>query len=138
MSSEIMQLSTIQTTDTSDYLDFNEENRNNDNGKDYSNAYTDMDSEAMTEDINHLKSANPEVYEKLQKMDITAAAGAGPYTKYSDDIVSVESQNGEILDDLIDNKPQFEIEESGLKHLYEAEDSDFVDLIQDVNKKEAE
>ncbi|AOP17423.1 hypothetical protein BL1202_04503 [Bacillus licheniformis] len=63
------------TTDTSEYLDFKEDNRNNDEGKDYSNAYTDMDSKAMTDDINHLKSANPEVYQKLQKMDITAAAG---------------------------------------------------------------
>ena len=87
----------------------NEENKNNDNGKDYSNAYTDMDCEAMTEDINHLKSANPEVYQKLQKMDITAAAGyrtedtvsfspyytaSGKHKINSDDIVSVESQHG--------------------------------------------
>ncbi|MGX1079044.1 ketosteroid isomerase-like protein [Bacillus sp. SLBN-57] len=98
------------TTDTSEYLDFKEDNRNNDEGKDYSNAYTDMDSKAMTDDINHLKSANPEVYQKLQKMDITAAAGyrtedtvsfspyytaSGKHKINSDDIVSVESQHGE-------------------------------------------
>ncbi|MCY9215090.1 alpha/beta fold hydrolase [Bacillus haynesii] len=144
------------TTDTSDYLDFNEENKNNDNGKDYSNAYTDMDSEAMTEDINHLKSANPEVYQKLQKMDITAAAGyrtedtvsfspyytaSGKHKINSDDIVSVESQHGDILGDLIDKKPEIEVKGSGVTkpgHIYEVEDSEFVDLIREVNKKEAE
>ncbi|MGQ9334545.1 alpha/beta fold hydrolase [Bacillus paralicheniformis] len=145
-----------KTTDTSDYLDFNEGNKNNDNGKDYSNAYTDMDSEAMTEDINHLKSANPEVYQKLQKMDITAAAGyrtedtvsfspyytaSGKHKIDSDDIVSVESQHGDILGDLIDKKPEIEVKGSGVTnpgHIYEVEDSEFVDLIREVNKKEAE
>ncbi|KAA6447320.1 alpha/beta fold hydrolase [Bacillus swezeyi] len=144
------------TTNTSDYLDFNEDNRNNDDGKDYSNAYTDMDSEAMSEDIHHLKSANPEVYQKLQKMDITAAAGyrtedtvsfspyytaSGKHRISSDDIVSVESQHGDILGDLIDEKPEFEVEGSGITdsgHIHETNDSDFVDLIRDVNKKEAE
>ncbi|MED2942273.1 alpha/beta hydrolase [Bacillus swezeyi] len=144
------------TTNTSDYLDFNEENRNNDDGKDYSNAYTDMDNEAMNEDINHLKSANSEIYQKLQKMDITAAAGyrteetvsfspyytaSGKHKISSDDIVSVESQHGDILGDLIDEKPEFEVEGSGITdpgHIYEVEDSEFVDLIQEVNKKEAE
>ncbi|KFM84602.1 MULTISPECIES: alpha/beta fold hydrolase [Bacillus] len=144
------------TMNTSDYLDFNKENKNNDNGKDYSNAYTDMDSEAMTEDINHLKSANPEVYQKLQKMDITAAAGyrtedtvsfspyytaSGKHKINSDDIVSVESQHGDILGDLIDEKPEIEVKGSGVTkpgHIYEVEDSEFVDLIREVNKKEAE
>lgn len=144
------------TMNTSDYLDFNEENKNNDNGKDYSNAYTDMDCEAMTEDINHLKSANPEVYQKLQKMDITAAAGyrtedtvsfspyytaSGKHKINSDDIVSVESQHGDILGDLIDKKPEIEVRGSGVTnpgHIYEVEDSEFVDLIREVNKKEAE
>ncbi|TWJ33923.1 hypothetical protein CHCC5027_3657 [Bacillus paralicheniformis] len=144
------------TMNTSDYLDFNKENKNNDNGKDYSNAYTDMDSEAMTVDINHLKSANPEVYQKLQKMDITAAAGyrtedtvsfspyytaSGKHKINSDDIVSVESQHGDILGDLIDKKPEIEVKGSGVTkpgHIYEVEDSEFVDLIREVNKKEAE
>ncbi|MCB6218267.1 alpha/beta hydrolase [Bacillus paralicheniformis] len=144
------------TMNTSDYLDFNEDNKNNDNGKNYSNAYTDMDSEAMTEDINHLKSANPEVYQKLQKMDITAAAGyrtedtvsfspyytaSGKHKINSDDIVSVESQHGDILGDLIDKKPEIEVKGFGVTnpgHIYEVEDSEFVDLIREVNKKEAE
>ncbi|WP_240687873.1 alpha/beta fold hydrolase [Bacillus licheniformis] len=144
------------TMNTSDYLDFNEENKNNDNGKDYSNAYTDMDCEAMTEDINHLKSANPEVYQKLQKMDITAAAGYRTedtvsffpllYRKRkhkinSDDIVSVESQHGDILGDLMIKSQEIEVRGSGVTnpgHIYEIEDSEFVDLIREVNKKEAE
>lgn len=144
------------TMNTSDYLDFNEDNKNNDNGKDYSNAYTDMDSEAMTEDINHLKSAKPEVYQKLQKMDITAAAGyrtedtvsfspyytaSGKHKINSDDIVSVESQHGDILGDLIDEKPEIEVKGFGVTkpgHIYEVEDSEFIDLIREVNKKETE
>lgn len=143
------------TTDTSEYLDFKEDNRNNDEGKDYSNAYTDMDSKAMTDDINHLKSANPEVYQKLQKMDITAAGyrtedtvsfspyytASGKHKINSDDIVSVESQHGEILGNLIDERPEIEVKGSGVTnpgHIYEVEDSEFVDLIREVNKKEAE
>lgn len=143
---------------TSDYLDFNLDNQNDNEDMLYSNAYTDMRSEAMTDDIHHLKSANPEVYRKLLEMDITASAGYrteqmvsySPYyyqppTDYktsSDDTVSVKSQNGEILGDLIDERPQFEIDKgSGVTdpaHIYEIEDSDYIELIKEVNDKQRE
>jgi len=143
---------------TSDYLDFNLDNQNDNEDMLYSNAYTDMRSEAMTDDIHHLKSANPEVYRKLLEMDITASAGYrieqmvsySPYyyqppTDYktsSDDTVSVKSQNGEILGELIDERPQFEIDKgSGVTdpaHIYEIEDSDYIDLIKEVNDKQKE
>jgi len=103
---------------TSDYLDFNEKNRNNKDGMDYSNAYTDMTSEPLSDDIHKLKSANPEIYRKLEEIDITAVAGyrieqtvsfspyyyvpPKDYKTSSDDTVSVKSQNAEILGDLID------------------------------------
>ncbi|MEC1477658.1 alpha/beta hydrolase [Bacillus haynesii] len=140
--------------DTSDYLDFNEKNRNTNDRMEYSNAYTDMASEPMTEDIHHLKSANPEVYQKLLKMDITAAAGyrmedtvsfspyytaSGKHKISSDDTVSVESQNGEILGNLIDKKPQIEVEGSGVTnpgHIYEVEDEEFIHLIEETNEKQ--
>lgn len=143
---------------TSDYLDFNIDNQNDNEDRLYSNAYTDMRSEAMTDDIHHLKSANPEVYRKLLEMDITASAGYrieqmvsySPYyyqppTDYktsSDDTVSVKSQNGERLGELIDERPQFEIDKgSGVTdpaHIYEIEDSDYIDLIKEVNDKQKE
>lgn len=143
---------------TSDYLDFNNDNQNDNDGMLYSNAYTDMRSEAMTDDIHQLKSANPEVYRKLLEMDITASAGYrveqlvsySPYyyqppTDYktsSDDTVSVKSQNGEALGDLIDERPQFEIDKgSGVTdpaHIYEIEDSDYIELIKEVNDKQKE
>ncbi|MDA7025202.1 alpha/beta fold hydrolase [Bacillus sp. CLL-7-23] len=135
------------TTNTSDYLDFNKDNRNNIDGKDYSNAYTDLDSEAMTEDINRLKSANPEVYQKLKEIDIIAASGYrdSQIALDSDDIVSTESQHGDILGELIDKKTVFKIDKARLSlnikhlaHLEEIRDDDFVDLIQKVNEKEAE
>jgi len=108
----------------------------------------------MTEDIHHLKSANPEVYQKLLKMDITAAAGyrmedtvsfspyytaSGKHKISSDDTVSVESQNGEILGNLIDKKPQIEVEGSGVTnpgHIYEVEDEEFIHLIEETNEKQ--
>ncbi|MDA1476875.1 alpha/beta fold hydrolase [Bacillus changyiensis] len=145
------------TTDTSNYLDFNKDNRKNIDGKDYSNAYTDLDCEAMTEDINHLKSANPEVYQKLKDINITAVAGnveeeyvnAHPsdtrtspkYKKNSDEVVSVKSQHGDILGELIDKKLEIDVKGNGITrpaHIYETEDDEFVDLIKKVNKKEAE
>ncbi|NPC94623.1 hypothetical protein HOO54_20935 [Bacillus sp. WMMC1349] len=100
----------------------------------------------MTEDINHLKSANPEVYQKLKDMDITAASGYRDswIALDSDDIVSTESQHGDILGELIDEKRVFKIDDARLsldsKHLAyleEVRDDDFVNLIQKVNEKEA-
>lgn len=143
---------------TSDYLDFNIDNQNDEEDKFYSNAYTDMRSEPMTDDIHHLKPANPEVYRKLLDMDITASAGYrveemvsySPYyyqppTEYktsSDDTVSLKSQNGEILGELIDHRPQFEIDKgSGVTdpaHIYEIKDSDYIELIKEVNDKQKE
>ncbi|WP_226529191.1 alpha/beta fold hydrolase [Metabacillus niabensis] len=143
---------------TSDYLDFNLDNQNDNEDMLYSNAYTDMRSEPMTDDIHHLKSANPEVYRKLLEMDITASAGYrteqmvsySPYyyqppTEYktsSDDTVSVKSQTGEILGELVDQRPQFEIDHgTGVTdpaHIYEIEDSDYIELIKEVNDKQKE
>lgn len=50
-------------------------------------------------------------------------------------------RNPPLLGDLIDEKPEFEVEGSGITdsgHIHETKDSDFVDLIREVNKKEAE
>jgi len=137
---------------TSDYLDFNVNNRNNKDGMDYSNAYTDMTSEPLSDDIRKLKAANPEIYRKLEEMDITAVAGyrteytinyspyyyspPQEYKTNSDDTVSVESQNAEILGDLIDNRPQIEVKGKNTfdpGHVYEVTDSDFIAIIKETN-----
>ncbi|MGG3797568.1 alpha/beta fold hydrolase [Metabacillus fastidiosus] len=124
--------------ETSDYIDFNEKNRNDTNGLKYSNAYTDLSSEPLTEDINKLKSADPEVYKKLQKMEIKAVAGYKKSFGFkipSDDVVSVESQNADILGDLIDERPEIEVE--GMPgHIYQIEDQDFINLMEEVNKNQ--
>ncbi|MGG3889456.1 alpha/beta fold hydrolase [Metabacillus fastidiosus] len=124
--------------DDSGYLDFNEKSRNETKGVKYSNAYTDMSTEPLLEDIHKLKAANPEVYDKLQKMDITAAGG---YRKVwgvkfaGDDIVSLKSQNAEILEDLIDDRPQYQVK--GIPgHTNEVTDDDFINLIEEVNKNQ--
>ena len=142
---------------TSDFLDFNENNRNNKDGMDYSNAYTDMTSEPLSDDIRKLKAANPEIYRKLEEMDITAVAGyrteytvnyspyySAPPQEYktnSDDTVSVKSQNAEILGDLIDERPQIEVEGTNVfdpGHVYEVEDEDFIKIMKEVNIKQME
>ncbi|MGG3889451.1 hypothetical protein [Metabacillus fastidiosus] len=121
-------------------------------GLKYSNAYTDMSSEALSEDINKLKAAHLEVYEKLQQLEITAVAGYRKEVKYyagprimletktsSDDTVSIKSQNAEILGDLIDKRPQIEVKGSSIKdsgHIYEVEDQDFIELIREINNSQ--
>ncbi|MED4460941.1 alpha/beta fold hydrolase [Metabacillus fastidiosus] len=138
--------------DDSGHLDFNKKNRNDIKGMEYSNAYTDMSNEPLSEDIHKLKAANPEVYEKLQKMEITAAAGYrkvdyyDPFTgektemkTHSDDTVSVKSQNAEILGNLIDKRPRIEVKGRGLTdpgHVYEVKDKEFVELMKEVNKQQ--
>ncbi|MGX1079045.1 hypothetical protein RKD51_000182 [Bacillus sp. SLBN-57] len=45
------------------------------------------------------------------------------------------------MGNLIDERPEIEVKGSGVTnpgHIYEVEDSEFVDLIREVNKKEAE
>ena len=135
----------------SDYLDPNLENKRNDAGIDHSNAYTDMSTEALSDDIQSLQAANPEVYHKLDEMEITAIAGYRVfYTGYeydlrvhettSDDVVSIDSQQGEVLGSIIDARLKYEVAGSGLLvnpgHNNETKDEDFIDLIRSVNLKQ--
>lgn len=131
-----------------DFLDFNPENKREDNGIHHSNVYTDLSKEEMKDDLQNLKAANPEVYTKLEKMTITAAAGYRMDTFYnegesvevktnSDDVVSLESQNADNLDSLIDDRPQYEVEgTSTVKnpgHGNEIKDEEFIELIRHVH-----
>ncbi|MGE7780245.1 alpha/beta fold hydrolase [Peribacillus sp. NPDC097264] len=131
-----------------DFLDFNPENKREDNGILHSNVYTDLSKEEMKEDLQNLKSANPEVYTKLEKMNIIASAGYRMETVYyeggsmevkteSDDVVSLESQNANNLESLIDERPQYEVEGvSTIKnpgHGNEIKDEEFIELIRQVN-----
>lgn len=77
----------------------------------------------MIEDVDHLKAANPETYQKLDNMFITAAAGRdyteqfagrlgiGKVKTYQthDGAVSVKSRHGESLGALIDDRPSYDI-----------------------------
>ncbi|MDY0405165.1 alpha/beta fold hydrolase [Virgibacillus sp. 179-BFC.A HS] len=134
----------------SGYLDPNPENYRTDDGIDHSNVYTDMASESMGDDINHLKAANPEAYEKLEEMDITATAGSsGTISTYNyfdrktekvylgDHIVSVNSQLAKELGDLIDDHEIYSIK-MPIAHLKEIRNEEFIDLVKEVNKKEKE
>ncbi|GIO24154.1 alpha/beta fold hydrolase [Oceanobacillus sp. J11TS1] len=140
------------STEYSNYLDFNEENQRVDNQFQHSNAYTDMNSEAMVDDVEELKLANPETHEKLLEMEITAVAGRdhttytvkgyggydGTYKVYdtSDGAVSVKSQHGESLEAIIDNRFSYDVKGEGISkpaHSFEIISEDFIQLIRQVN-----
>ncbi|MBO1001780.1 alpha/beta fold hydrolase [Pseudogracilibacillus auburnensis] len=145
-------------TEYSNYLDFNSKNQRTDDGILHSNVYTDMKSEAMLEDIEHLKVANPEAYQKLEEMEITAAAGRDTttYKSYNefkgeveefvvpdthDGAVSVKSQYGESLGELIDNRPSYDVKGEGISnpaHSHEITDEGFIHLIRQVNSDHKE
>ena len=104
-----------EPTQYSGYVDPNPENRRVDKGIEHSNVYTDMTSEALSEEMTYLKAANPEVYRKLEEMDITAVAGydlAGWLgTKSSQDgAVSVKSQQAKSLGALIDQRLSYKVD----------------------------
>lgn len=148
-------ISNKNSTEYSNYLDFNSKNQRNDDGVLHSNVYTDMKSEAMIEDIGHLKVANPEAYQKLEELEITAAAGRdyteqfsgrlgiGTSRKYNthDGAVSVKSQHGVSLGKLIDNRPSYGVKGESINkpaHSKEIEDEKFMELIRQVNGKHEE
>ncbi len=136
--------------ESSGYLDFNEDNKISADHLNFSNAYSDLAAEPMSDDIGHLRSNNPELYRKLLDMNITAVAGYSVNTyinprtgevvkkpKGSDDVVSVDSQNGVILEDLIDERIKVEVEGnstiSNPGHVNEINDEDFLKIIKEVN-----
>lgn len=144
------ELANKNATEYSDYLDFNTDNQRNDDGVLHSNVYTDMKSEAMEEDINNLKIANPEAYQRINEMEITAAAGRDYSVEYSgglgisenkkydthDGAVSIKSQHAESLGKLVDYRPSYEVTGNGISnpaHSHEIESEDFIDLISEVN-----
>ncbi|MEI3604356.1 alpha/beta fold hydrolase [Pseudogracilibacillus sp. SE30717A] len=140
-------------TEYSNYLDFNSKNQRNDDGILHSNVYTDMKSEAMIEDIEHLKIANPEAYQKLEEMEITAVAGRDTTThKYynefkgqveefvvpdtHDGAVSVNSQHAESLGALINNRLSYDVKGESISkpaHSKEIKNTDFIELIRQIN-----
>lgn len=110
-----------------------------------------MSTEPLSDDIQSLQAANPEVYHKLDEMEITAVAGYRVfYTGYdynlkahettSDDVVSIDSQQGKLLGSIIDARLKYEVTGIGLLfnpgHNNETEDEDFIDLIRSVNLKQ--
>nr|WP_289037207.1 alpha/beta fold hydrolase [uncultured Allobacillus sp.] len=134
----------------SDYLDFNTLNTTTNNQIKFSNAYTDMTSEEMKEDVKNLKSANPEIYSQLDDMEITAVAGRDFYERPSgrlgtstvkyydshDGAVSITSQHAESLGSLIDQRPTYAIEGESITnpaHSNEIESEEFIELIRKVN-----
>ncbi|MBA4538822.1 alpha/beta hydrolase, partial [Bacillus aquiflavi] len=137
-----------EPTQYSGYVDPNPENRRVDKGIEHSNVYTDMTSEALSEEMTYLKAANPEVYRKLEEMDITAVAGydlAGWLgTKSSQDgAVSVKSQQAKSLGALIDQRLSYKVDGGGFRptkppHIYEIENEEFIELIKKVNKTQQE
>src|SRR5690625_1534651 len=140
-------------TEYSDYVDFNTKNQRTDDGVLHSNVYTDMESESMSEDLDHLKVANPEVYQKLEAMEMTAAAGRETntvkyvneftgqvetynYTDSHDAAISVESKHRESLGTLIDRRPSYDVEGKRIKYpanSHESDDEDFIELIRQIN-----
>lgn len=130
--------------ENSNYQDSNPENQRKDGGRIHSNVYSDMSSEAMDEDIDKLKVINPGVYDKLKEMEITAVAGNSVIewgnnktVNDGDDVVSLDSQHGKNLGDLIDKRKSIQVYSEGIKnpgHLHEITDEEFIDIIKEVNQ----
>lgn len=103
----------------------------------------------MADTVEQLKAANPDAYEKLEDIFITAAAGrdtttANFYNDYSreyeefdipkshDGAVSVKSQHAKSLKGLIDYQPSYDVE-GNIPHSNEIRNEDFIELIKNVN-----
>src|SRR5699024_3032304 len=148
LNSKIPEIFNKHPSDFSDYLAFNPDNSRTDKRVEHSNSYTDMKNEAMVDTLDNLSVANPEVYEKLYDIDTTTVAARdysiqpsgllGTTKRYDthDGAVSVKSQHGEALEDLVDERLSFEIRGNGLldpAHGYQIEDPEFIKLIRDTN-----
>lgn len=122
----------INPDEYSGYQDFNTENQRTDDGVSHSNVYTDMKSETMSDAVDQIEETNPEVYQQLQEMDITAVAGDDKFD--SDLVVSVKSQHGDKLGNIIDERLRYDVDTIG--HLNEVNNEEYIDLISEVNKTE--
>lgn len=105
--------------------------------------------EKAIEDIEQLKVANTGAYQKLEEMEITAAAGRDTtthksYNEFSGEVeefvvpdshdgaVSVKGQHAESLGKLIDNRPSYDVKGRGMTnpaHSHEITNEDFIELI---------
>jgi len=142
----------------SSYVDSIDGRSRTDSGVIHSNVYTDLEKVNLVEDIETLKVVNPEVYNKIKKMNITAAAGREERVVYlpdyktqtihkvtqkdsTDGVVHVESQNAKSLKGLVDNRPIYHVDGNGWfdpAHVYEIESPEFKKLIQKVNTNQEE
>lgn len=142
----------------SNYLDFNEDHMRTDRNVDHSNAYTDMTYVSMEDTMNQIKAANPETYQMIDEMDMTAVAGRDvntyiindpPYQNNtitvpsgSDGAVSVQSQRGDVLGDLINEKYDIDVAPGkgifGVPHSQQIKDPEFQDIVKRVNHEQKE
>lgn len=143
--------------ENSNYLDFNESHSRTDKNMNHSNAYTDMTYVSMEDTVDQIQVANPETYKLIENMDITAVAGRDVNTFYvtthpyidsavtipstSDGAVSVKSQRGDVLGDLVDQRYNIDVEGEGIfgvPHSQQIKNPIFQDLVDYVNKEQKE
>lgn len=101
------------------------------------NAYGDMRNTALDEVVTDVTMANPEIYDDLQEMYITAVTGRQSTVVGSlatDGAVSADSQSGNILSEYIDEQPVIKVFHVGLAHSAETTHDDFKEIMREVNE----
>jgi len=101
------------------------------------NAYGDMKNTGLDEVVSDVTMLNPEMYDDLQDMYITAATGRQSTIVGSlatDGAVSAGSQSGDVLSEYIDEQPVIKVFNAGLAHSAEKTHDDFKEIMRDVNK----
>ena len=127
----------VSPTEYSEYQSFHPEDQRVDDGIVHSNVYSDMDNLTILDLVNDVEAANPEVYEKLKDMDIAAIGGYTRGIYISDTVVSLKSQLGIELHEIIDERIIYKVN-GIIGHLNEVRDEKFVEYIRENNEKQKE
>ena len=101
------------------------------------NAYGDMIDTSMDEVVTDVTMANPEIYDDLQDMYITAATGRQSTiigSLATDGAVSAGSQSGDVLSEYIDEQPVIKVFNVGIAHSAEKTHDEFKEIMRDVNE----
>lgn len=120
-----------------EYQDFNSADQREDDGVVHSTVYTDMDSRPMTDVVDEVEAENPEVYEQLMEMDIVTVAGSTQAILPNDTIVSVKSQLGLELGELIDETHTYRVG-GFIGHFNEIPSDVMDDVIKETFEKQKE
>lgn len=101
------------------------------------NAYGDMINTSMDEAVATVTSANPEIYDDLQGMYITAVTGRQSTIIGSlpaDGAVGAKSQSGAVISEFIDEQPVIKIFKFGASHSAQQTNEEFKAMMKEANE----